>query len=306
MAEPYDLRSNLKNKPGAQGTLFQVKDKGLLNPQQRWPQGYTPERLNEVREGLKHVPVSAPDHFYSQPSDETQKMHGVNEYGLRERVTREIAKTTVPGEHLRGLKDLHTEPDEGTHGTYWKGGARDRTLGTDLLSDRTPDEQRKTLVHEIGHHVNMTLSPTPHVHTMVAQLHAQREAETPSTYGGQFETYKPPTQTDVAMKRSVVAPSVDEAQADDYAVKHFRTGGRKSKTTTTGAYEDTYTPSERERKYPGYNDVREPQPSPTLHAMQQAQFQPGLFSKERGNQSELRKRLAHADATRNAVGENLK
>lgn len=303
MADAYDLRSNIKGKPGSQGTLFQVKDKGLLNPQQRWPQGYTPDRLNEVREGLKGVPVSPPNHFYDQPSDETQAEHGVNEYGLRERVTREIAKTTVPGEHLRGLKDLHTEPDEDTHGTYWTGGRKDKTLASDLLSDRSPDEKRKTLVHEIGHHVNMTLAPTPHVHDLVAQIHAHKDVES-------NEWRDTPNTSDIAAARSRVGPAVDEAQADDYVVKHYRTGGRKSTGTQTGVYEDNFSVHDLGRggRYPGYNDVRPTQPRAPL---QGAQFHTqSMLRVTAGNnvrlpapeQSELRKRLSQADATRQALG----
>lgn len=314
MADAYDMRSNLKNKPDAQGTLFKVKDKGLLNPQQRWPQGYTPDRLNEVREGLKAVPVSAPDHFYEQPSDETQKMYGFNEYGTREKVTREIAKTTIPGEHLKGLTGIHGDPDDNTHGTYWKGSGR-REIGVDMTGETglDPHEQRKTLVHEIGHHVNMTLAPTPHVTKLVAQLHATKEAT--QQYEEGERPHWEPTATDVAMKFSRVKDGVGEAQADDYAVEHFRTGGRKSKGTTTGAYEDTFTTHERKKNYPGYNDVRPPQPSGSQRVMQPNQFneqnQPAMISKltverdqERaGNRTPLQRRLAaQKDATRQALG----
>jgi hypothetical protein len=321
VADAYDMRSNIKGKPGSQGTLFQVKDKGLLNPQQRWPQGYTPERLNEVREGLSHVPVSPPEHFYHQPQDETLRQHGVNEFGLRERVTRELARTTVPPEHLRNLTDIHGEPAENTHGTYWKGAGR-REIGIDMTGEThraedipegstLRDEQRKTLVHEIGHHVNMTLAPRPHEQQLVAQIHAHNDAK--KAYENGDREHWEPTATDVAMKYSHVAAGVGEAQADNYMVEHFRTGGRKSTSTVRGAYEETFSPRDRDRQYPGYNDVRSPQAA-LNHNQFNEQVQPAMISRvsverdqERaGHQTPLQRRLAaQRDAVQNAVGAHL-
>jgi hypothetical protein len=287
MADPYDMRSNIKGKPGSQGTLFQVKDRGLLNPQQRWPQGYTPERLNEVREQTRKVPIAAPPHMYEQPDEDTQREHGVNAFGYRERVNREIAKSTVPASHLEGLGEIHGEPEEGTHGTYW---FKRRELAVDL----TRPDSGKTLVHELGHHHdNMTGAVNEHLPDVAAK-HAMRT----------WPHEGAPNMSAVHMARSTVESGVVEAVADNYMTEHYRTGGRKSAPVAEGRYEENFSRADRDSHYPGYNDVREPPKSPTEHALQQAQFQPGLFSKAQAEghpQSALQRRLAaHADAVQNA------
>lgn len=304
MADAYDLRSNIKNKPGAQGTLFQVKDKGLLNPQQRWPQGYTPDRLNAVRAETRSIPISAPDHMYDQPEEDNQRQHGTTSMGYRERVNREIAKTNVPPEHLRRISEINGDPDEGTHGTYWKGGAKDRTLAVDM-TDRDPHEARQTLTHEIGHHVNMTLAPTPHVHQMVSQIHAHDKAK--KDYENGDRDHWEPTATDTAMQYPRIRSGVDEAQADDYMVKHYSTGGRKPRGATEGRYEQNFSEHQRKTEYPGYNDVRPPQENhgETWHAMQQNQFQPGLFPKSHGEGNIRAKIAAQADANRQALASHI-
>lgn len=310
MADPYDMRSNIKGKPGSQGTLFQVKDKGLLNPQQRWPQGYSPERLNEVRGALRETPVSAPKWMGHHPQDEVQREVGFNEHGFREHVTREIAKTTVPAEHLRGLTGIHGDPAEGTHGTYWKGPGR-RELAVDMTRevdsagnvDKKGAEPRKTLVHEIGHHVNMTLAPKPHEHDLVAQIHAHEDIK-----GNEYRDK--PNSSDVSFARSRIRAGVDEAQADTYLVEHYRTGGRKSTGTQAGAYEENFSAQDRAQRYPGYNDLRPPENTPAHQASRSAlnerQFNPGLFSRSQAEgkpQSELQRRLAaRQNAVTQAVG----
>jgi hypothetical protein len=97
MTDAYDLRSNLKGKPGSQGTLFQVHDKGLLNPQQRWPQGYTPERLNTVRDATRDI-------SFRTHAGDPQAPHRQWEHLDREHFAKTVARTTVPAEDLQGLR----------------------------------------------------------------------------------------------------------------------------------------------------------------------------------------------------------
>lgn len=276
-SESYDMRSNIKAKPGSQGTLFQVKDKGVLNPQQRWPQGYTPERLNDVREGLRNTTVTSPPDRFDHPL--------FNEHAYRERLTREIARTTVPAEDLRGLASVHSQPNPGTDGTYWPSR---RELAVDL-SEGDRDNARRTLVHELGHHHDNLFKVSD---ALLPDVAAQHAVKTWPHEGA-------PNMSAVYQARSRVAKGVGEAVADNYAEQHFRTGGRKSQGTTTGAYEVSHTPQQMDQHYPGYNAIRPPA------ALQPSQFQPGLFPVP-GSQSELRRRLAQASATRHAVGENLR
>jgi hypothetical protein len=289
VTDAYDMRSNIKGKPGSQGTLFQVKDKGLLNPQQRWPQGYTPERLNDVRQGLRATPVTPPAHL-GVPGDTE---HATERMGYRERLVRSVAKSTVPAEHLPGIKEIHADVEEGTKGTYWP-------TSRNLAVDMTIPGRDKTLIHEIGHHAdnwhdNQTARHLPDV----AAAHAQKD----------WPHDTPPNTTAHYQAQAKTSAGVAEAVADNYYEQHYRTGGRKSQGVTGGLYESTFTSDRLNQHYPGYTDVRPTPPSPSLAALQEAQFNPGLFSRAaaRGEvtRSPLQRRLAaRADANQRAVGDN--
>ena len=245
MTEPYDLRSNIKGKPGSQGTLFQVKDKGLLNPQQRWPKGYTPERLTEVRKGLKDTTVVPPDHLYSGPDDHVQKTKGVNSFGYRARVEDTIARTTVPGRDLQGLRTIHGEPDSGDDASYWPGR---HEVGVDM----THSDSARSLVHELGHHYyNDHSLDAQRTIPEVAESHAWRDK-------GKYQ--ERPNATGKVMAQAKVQEGVHEALADSYYEQHYRTGGRNSQPEGKGGlYEQMFTTEKLDQHYPGYTDVR---PSP--------------------------------------------
>lgn len=249
----WDMRSNIKAKPGSQGTLFQPT-KGVLNPQQRWPRGYTPERLNEVRGALAKTSISHPEHM----EDEHEPGDYREMYGYRERTMRAIAKSTVPAHHLIGLREIHGEPyqdpDTGRsdQGTYWP---REKTIGIDL----TEAETDKTLIHEIGHHVDHFHEPGAYVEKVneVAPQHAERD------YRGLLNV------SALAQARNKVEPGVGEATADNYYVEHYRTGGRKSRPTRgQGLYQEGHLSGWIDKNYPGYSDVRQHKDYANLSGLQ--------------------------------------
>jgi hypothetical protein len=261
MTEPYDLRSNIKGKPGSQGTLFQVKDKGLLNPQQRWPRGYTPERLSEVRDATSTIPVSPPGHIYGTTEDEAVRKHGVGVGGYRERLNRTLAKTTVPPEDLERLTAIHGQPAEGHAASYWPG---KRQIGVDLTSEHAD----KDLIHEVGHHHD----ETNHVRQRYMSVAVTQNAIADRRSRGEEGI---PNSTEVAYARNRVSPGVGEAVADNYLTKHYRTGGRKSAPVTQGRYEENFEPKVLDKRYPGYSYVR-PQKQFSDN-LSKGQFQGTLF-----------------------------
>lgn len=148
MSEPYDLRSNIKGKPGSQGTLFQVRDKGLLNPAQRWPRGYTPERQAEVNANLHGAdsPFLLSDRAGTGPA--------------RREMNETLKRSTVPAEDLAGVK-FH--PGQASLDTYNGGRHAGEILGVyrnerqgvkPEVSVLKGQEGTDTVIHEIGHHVS--------------------------------------------------------------------------------------------------------------------------------------------------------
>ncbi len=247
--EAYDLRSNIKGKPGSQGTLFQVKDKGLLNPAQRWPRGYTPERQAEVRGALSDVPVT------SSRIRNVEGLGGVTRSReARARVEDTVARSTIPTEHLSGLTRVHDRPQQGHAATYWPG---THEVGIDMLSGK--DKVDRSLVHELGHHYdttdpNQNMAVRKQVQDAGAAMATKEWEKRPPLSRGTG-----PTGTARIMAEGNVSGGVKEATADNYMVEHYRTRGRNPEPVTSGRYEDNWAPHEREQRFPGYNDVRPPQ-----------------------------------------------
>lgn len=241
MSESYDLRSNIKGKPGSQGTLFQVKNKNLLNPEQRWPRGYTPERQDEVRQGLKGTTVVG----YSQPVRTSHaEAEATGRYvrypGTEAKVTDAIARSTMPTEHLGGLKRIHEKPAPGHYATYWP---MKQEMGVRIDDSPSADH---SLLHELGHHAD-------HQHT-----HASERILEPEALGQ-------------AKDPSKISSGVHEAVADNYYQQHFRPRGRKTSAPKQGLYENEFSREDLDKRFPGYSDVR-PAPLNTSQFSQEALF----------------------------------
>lgn len=243
MTEAWEMRTNFR-KPGSQGTLFQVADKNsVLNPAQRWPKGYTPERMREVQEATKGLSIGYPDRL--EHEHEPGEYEEMDSY--RHKTQQVIARSTVPTEHLKGLGEIHGEPGEGHSGTYWY---TPRTIGVDM-TQRGAD---KTLIHELGHHHDNMNDITRPLAGDIARKHA--EADLPD-----WRKERGVTSSDTSMAFSKVEPGVAEAVADNYMMEHYRSPGKiaNQQRAPRGAYEQNFMMHELDRQYPGYTDVR---PSP--------------------------------------------
>lgn len=220
----YDMRSNIKGKPGSQGTLFQVTDKSLLNPMQRWPRGYTPERQREVDSALPHVfgmQIPPRESF----NDQTGKFDF--EYPqARDVVRTAVSRSTVPVEHLQGLTRIGPNVGEGRAGVYWQ-------RGKDIHLDynRPRHDVERTLIHEIGHHADNMTKPQP-----------------------EPGTWREPGDKD---------HGIAEAVADNYQQKHFRPLAKHA-DKPDNTYDTRFTQEHLDRVYAGYTDVRPPKANKNL------------------------------------------
>lgn len=240
MTDAYDLRSNIKGKPGSQGTLFKVKDKGLLNPDQRWPQGYTPERLNAVRDATRDIRIS-PALGDGHSVGELQSDHS------RERFNRTVARSTIPTSDLQGIREVDSRA-EATHAATYYPAARRIGIRPEL-----PDHD-KNLIHEIGHHVDFS-------HARQAETLADStRGRIPDIARAHVERTRGidnPNSTQLANAVRDVTYGAREGYADNYYTDHYREPGRKGGRVSTGRYEANFPgPGEIERRYPGYRDVR--------------------------------------------------
>lgn len=223
MSEAYDLRSNIKGKPGSQGTLFQVKDKSLLNQEQRYPRGYTPERQAEIRGALQSTTVVGYSHPVRTSPEEQRKTGRYVRYpGTEAKVVDALARSTMPAEHISGLKRIHEKPRQGHYATYWP---MKQEMGVRIDDAKDADE---SLLHEMGHHADRQ-------HTHTSEL-ALGQAKDPDG----------------------VNSGVHEAVADNYYQQHYRSRGRKGSAPSQGLYEREFSTEDLDRRFPGYTDVRPP------------------------------------------------
>lgn len=140
MTEQWNLQTNLKNKPNAQGTLFSG-GKSQIPDEKRYPRGYTPERMADVKNTVQ-FPVSR---GYAQGRD----------FFNRAAAMQTVARSTIPTSDMAGLT-MSVLPTKGrtlSGNSYYESSEKTVKL---MQSDATRD----TVVHEIGHHVSHTLGTT--------------------------------------------------------------------------------------------------------------------------------------------------
>jgi hypothetical protein len=183
----WDVRTNIKAKPGSQGTLFQGGSDQMTEA--KWPRGYTPERLNAVHDEIgPGRPARTATGTVVPVREERRKLIDT------------VARSTVPLAHLQRVQFhpgvLHAEGRAGerlgknTAGVYHP----KRIRGTEYGSEVEPAEiqiirgesETSTAIHEIGHHVSA------------------RDRTWHSAY-------------DTTQKRGT-----EEAFADNYAQEHYR------------------------------------------------------------------------------------
>ena len=200
--EQWDLRSNVKNKPNAQGTLFSG-GAAQMNPEKRYKKGYTPERQHAVGEALRGWGVNdyrTPE--YDLPRDQHDYRPDLGPHALAALET--LKKSSIPPEHLKNLRinvvDRHDEGsgaiqhglDEDVLGEY-HALSRKTVMHTTVAPGSVWGKQvpRKvvthgeinvghdsgpwTLIHEVGHHVSGTTG-TPHSEYNDAHTRGSEEA----------------------------------------------------------------------------------------------------------------------------------
>ena len=144
--EQWDVRSNLKNKPNAQGTLFSG-GAAQMNPEKRYKKGYTPERMRDVE---KNTVV------------EGWQTGNLGQYKTtRHDVLQTLARSTAPASDMHGLGIRVEHPEvakaDGIAGDYLKGGGHNGHARIALGSVHD-----STVIHELGHHVSAQQFPEYH------------------------------------------------------------------------------------------------------------------------------------------------
>lgn len=210
------------------------------------PRGYSKGRLDEVRQGLNdshteiNYDVKEPEHWQAGDSDvreggdDKKRVSAVNSHqhiyappqnldsekrpqqfmqdrlGERGRAHLEqtLARSTVPVEHLRGLREISVkEPSpEGFGGTYWGGGTGSGSINLHArktsgyagdMPAKTAADQELTFLHELGHHES-------HI-----------------------------SQSDSSQYNTPQRRGIEESRADTYALTHFRIDPRMKKRETS-------------------------------------------------------------------------
>lgn len=148
----WDVRTNMKAKPGSQGTLFQGGSDQMTDA--KWPKHYTPERLHEVRQVVAGRQRSFPD----RPS-----MGELDQHPDTRKLIDNIARSTVPLQHLQHLQFAPNKSDEEM--TSGKGDAQLLAdgihspsvmgpSGLGLIRLRRGKADSPVAIHEIGHDVS--------------------------------------------------------------------------------------------------------------------------------------------------------
>lgn len=264
--EAYDLRPNLKDKPGSQGTLFQVKDKSLLNPERRWPRGYTPERQQQVQDALQDTVIMDTAASRERATPEQQEQGRYVRYPEAEARVRDIlARSTVPVDSVRGLTRIHDTPAPGHLASYWPGR---REIGIPIVTNGHPQRAQVevNLLHELGHHVSNRTGAG----RAAAEQHAWARMDNEPGPGWTWHDHDNTWYNEHGESRSPVTEAsrlqdgVEEAFADDHAEEHYRPHpadrrrGIRSPADVQGTYDSRIAPHVIDRDYPGYYDVRPP------------------------------------------------
>lgn len=207
----WQVGAVLKNKPNSQGTLFRGGTSQMSDA--RFPRGYTPERLHEVAnvvggsitrgQGAKSGTFR--DHAYVHPATKEEAGRANNK--PKRDLVDNIARSTVPVEDM-------TKADPGRRLHFWVHDSFDRRMEA--------DNHAGTYFHEPPSHSNR--------HDIYLQTNAVR-GDTPiheighhvSHMTGEHPGYATPAQQ-----------GQEEAQADNYAEKHFR--DRRGKQAYGGTY----------------------------------------------------------------------
>lgn len=138
--DDWDLRSNIKDKPNAQGTLFSG-GASQIPAEKRYPRGYTPDRMAEVTNTVQFPAVN-----YSHEMG--------RDYFNRAKAQENIARSTIPASDLQGLT-VKVLPHRG-HIIGGSDGVYEDDQQRAMVMQHAAGTS--TVIHEIGHHVSHVAS----------------------------------------------------------------------------------------------------------------------------------------------------
>lgn len=217
----FRMQTNLKATPGAQGTLFQG---GKPTNEHRWPRGYSPTRMASVSTafGPRRLSVAAPPdlehdqpHPYFNPASATHTERLVLE-PLARSTHDPSTFSSLRGIHLALDPSIPTRRGEAAHYSGYNAriqiNRRPWTSGSERTNLARADA---TLMHEVGHHVDLQ----QRADEIVSSAHAH-----PAGADAGWEAQK----------------GTLEHQADASMIEHFRNDPRNQRRTKFDVRKETY------------------------------------------------------------------
>lgn len=224
----FRMTTNIKARPGSQGTLFQG---GKPVAQHRWPRGYSPMRMASVStmfgEGTSRSPrrITTQRDIHADPEDPLMSHPHYNPFSQQhsERLMLEpLARSSVPLEHFSTLRGIHMNISESTrpgeHAHYSPTNASIQVNRQPFLAH---DEHTRiamadsVLLHEVGHHIDI-------------QSRAHDIADTAARHPQGFEAGFEAQRGDL------------ERRADEGMIKHFRNDPRNQRRSGFDVRKETY------------------------------------------------------------------
>lgn len=195
--DQFRYESRIKNKPNAQGTLFQVNP-SQRTPESRQPRGYSPQRYGEVADALdikrkNFGPGTYGGHEHGGMAMQVYRGHAET----LARATSAVARSTVPMSDITrpDASQPSSQENPSLHMGVWNRTSEEAgelghysAPGTTAQPDEghialSIDATDNTPIHEIGHHVDRDSdrgrSPEAHGHAEgFADSYAQEHGRT--------------------------------------------------------------------------------------------------------------------------------
>lgn len=191
--QEWDVRTNMSPNPGAQGTLFSGGKK--YSSPERYPRGYTPDRLHGVLEAAGDVRV---EHPYSYGTEAQRKAGDKHMQAPKAHYIDTLARSTVPTEDVAATSHSVAHDDMSlVQGNGAAGIHMNLQSGSQVIT-KAAHVGNRTPIHEIGHAVS------------------SRDSTDHSRYSNDDQQ------------------GHEEAYADDYAITHYRDRRGNSDWSATG------------------------------------------------------------------------
>jgi hypothetical protein len=160
---PFTGAPRIKNKPNAQGTLFQG-GADQMTDKARYPRGYTPDRMNNVRDQVqvRSVNWGLGDQQARQNGGQYNPLHNPWSPGHTAQLVHEpLARSSMTGAQMRGMSvEVHAQPHDRGKGLL--GQYDSMTKKVSIYPHPNHDDEgadndmaSSTLLHEAGHHADV-------------------------------------------------------------------------------------------------------------------------------------------------------